>query len=153
MKEAPACVERSVSEMSGKGEDEDEEGTHRVGDGRLLGGGLVRERALGRLDRQVVDLELRRKNESDGLVQNESTREGRQAHLARDELADELANGDESGVRVGRLVDAVDDEAALEVLADRGAVGETCASHVCGARRSSSARRTASRRVRKTERQ
>ena len=56
MNDAPACEEESVSKMSGL--DELEQETDRVRDGRLLGGRLVRERALGRLDSQVVDVEL-----------------------------------------------------------------------------------------------
>jgi len=53
--DAPACEEESVRKMSGLDEREE---TDRVRDGRLLGGRLVRERALGRLDSQVVDVEL-----------------------------------------------------------------------------------------------
>jgi len=139
--EAPACGEKRVREMVDKGECEKGR-TDRISDGRLFGGGLVRERALGGLDRQVVDLELRRMGRSGRLVQDGSTREEKRAHLARYELANELAHGDEGGVRVGRLVDTVDDEAALEVLAKRGAVGETCTSDVCGTGTTESVRGT-----------
>lgn len=50
-------------------------------------------------------------------------------HLAGDELVDEVAGGDEGGVRVGRLVDSVVDQPALEVLADARAVRESCAAN------------------------
>lgn len=53
------------------------------------------------------------------------------AHLARHELVDEIASGNEGGMAVWRLVHAIVHDTAFNVLTDVGSIRESSTSDDC----------------------